>query len=455
MCMGCFYIYVASTSFFDTSASTMEFTNNLDDIVSVNDTYEVPLDNVFSTSTEFTTAVLTETGKEESVGETTENKDADDITTTEIPYTNEDNKILEDEAVLDKNNKFLQRYKNFIKNALRQNGSIAIFNESYVYKRPMKSKEARRIEEEPASEDVQYLLFENCLLAYSFLQCFISLLNNSVYCRQCVSEIDNNKRSDTESGGDLESEKEGNEAQNTSDKVTTVLTHTRQGSSDSRNKIVTTAQILILWILPVVVFISLYSSVYSSITPIDNDSKILTNYINGPNISHVFQNPIKISTNSSEIDNIIQSVYHIVNSTVQGNVNKKSKQFMTFLTNKGLHKNSATNLIDFELSLSLTNSTLILAYVVGAFYVVIVYSSLKSKENSVANQLKRRFLSFVVLWMPSVFCMFFRTYMPTNGSFVWDMCLALGNADRICTTVFGYQNVKNSSEITNVVTPIE
>lgn len=432
---------------------------------------------------------------------------ADDYLYTEESLTSTTSTTTEKASLpmeINKTEQFIKNYQTFIKEFIKQKVSnTSIFNQTFTNMKfgPPKIKTSREIKFEPEEDTCFYNVFlGNALLLYSFTHCLLTLVSNTLLCRKCIETNNELKEESQDCESSINSKND--EVLDTSGSVSAPVgplfeSSNSKGSNDGPDlklfqaksaqsvpvpdtegikkpvisnqnsaKYKLILHILVTWILPIVGVIILYfSSKSEQILPnFEQNIKVKSNFTTSPiepNIMNLIQNPANVTTNSSEVDNIVNRIYNIVN-IVKEKVDKKTTYFtpvmvdvVYFLSHKPRHSLYS----DICFTMNISTKLLYLFIFVISYFGVILFAKItetiaKIKNEEKAKQQNICFLSFTFLWLPSVIDLFYRMFVSQSSSSVAStIFLALGNINRLQTLMYNHLNVKNYVQKSNFVNP--
>lgn len=485
--IGIFYIYTAISL---SKHMGMQFnesvTNNIDDIVMVNNVYEVY--NISNINNSSTTTMLPELNDSD-VAITTEN--TMDVTETVIEETEDTNLLYQENIVetttkVNKNSEFLEHYQNLLKNILRQKLNNTRFNQTFFHQmmNPPVTRTKRQFHIEMEMDTCfEEKFLENALFLYSFVHCLISLLNNTLYCKDCVGKTNetetkvessnddsNSEKNETSAPvGPLFDEKDSTKQDHNEPKVELFqakkATVVKQKVTDKNEptdvpsftpeRIKLPLQISMSWIVPVFAVLVLYLAI-SKETAMDHYPEANIPNLNttraDPNIANLLQNITSDNKNrTTEIDKVIKNVYNIVNEVHAKVTNKTTYiapltvDIVYFLNQRKRDPKQVRR--ECNIQETSVKFYFLLVFVV-AFFLVILYAKIiqvlvKPYNMQTARQLDICLAVFSILWLPSVLDIVFRTYLDSSKSAVLsDIFLSLGNMNVLYTMAANYFKCK-------------
>ena len=384
--IGIFYIYSAVIlSGSDMVQNTsLNFTNNIDDITIINNTEEITPDSVeeYHIPTEIyqndNLIYITSTEELSYSEEENHNKETESVneggnkSEEQSTYSySEGYASVQAPTVTNQNDQFLINYKNFFKDIIKQKlSNSSIYNGTAFDKgtKFLRTKTKRDLQLDPLEisndECFKQTFIINAGLLYSFIHCILTLINYTLNCKKYAEyatdpiETIDEKSNTTKDFEDTDSEK--NEASapvgplfdRTENikidspnmehfRIKSSSTEKQSTSSNSKEstqepsqygKLKLVANISLTWVLPVIALTILYSILSGENTDVHYDF----DYINSmnfnttradPNILNIInQKPFNITSadlKSAEINKIIKNVYTIVNEAHKNVTNKK------------------------------------------------------------------------------------------------------------------------------------
>lgn len=508
VCIGVFYIYssVILSSNAD-NKSMFNFTNNIDDIVSLNteglihSVYEQSTTNSYlNEDTNIYIPALEESyptereqsgyiSKEElseSVDVEIENLNDTTETTTNVQSTSESNK----------KDDFLISYQHYIKDLIAQKlSNLSYQNRTVFYNNKeyksvkTRTKRAIDLEKMEIPDDKCFLetFISNALFLYSILHCSLTLINNTLLCK--MDEDSENKKENENSSNDSSSEKNDNSAPvgplfNDSEVSTetikelfkarsvcslqNVITDGKKGNK--KFKLIT--YIFLIWLLPIISVVIFYNILRSQNAGVEH----ATNYLNtlnlnstqaSPALVNIIQNPTNVTMlkDSVEVNNILKNVYNIVNEAqLQQNTITRKPHYTTSMLMDIIHflNHRDRNSKDYKENCSIQAMSskiyffvFIVIYILVVLYAKVKQTAMTSQHGKEKEKLNTCILAFSFMWLPSVLELFFRIFLTqTKPNILTDVFLTLGNANRLFTMTADYTKSKKVINKSSVVQPV-
>lgn len=505
--IGVFYIYSAIVlSRNEDNISVFNFTNNIDDIVTVNTQGFV--DSVYNQST--TNAYQNEDAtiyiptleefypseqdlsayvNEENVSETVDidiGNLSDTIETTTVTQTDSNKK-----------DDFLINYQNYIKDLISQklsnlsyqNRTVFFNNKEY---KSLKTRTKRDIKPENIPDDKCFyeIFINNALFLYSILHCSLTLINNTLLCKKNEDSAPEQKNENS-SGSSEKNENSVpigplfNDSQTSTETIKELFkarsAHSLQnvdnnegGSKESKRnrKLKMITYILLMWLLPIISVVIFYNIIKSQ----NAGMKHTINYLSTLNLNSTQASPELVNiilspTNatllkdSTEVNNILKNVYNIVKEAQQRqNTVKRKPHYSTsmlmdityFLNHKNRDpKDYEENCSIEEMSPKIYFLIFIVIYILVILYAKIKQAAMISQNEKAKEKLNTCILAYSFMWLPSVLELFFRIFLTqTQSNIFTDIFLTLGNTNRLFTMTADYTKSKKLINKLSVVEPV-
>lgn len=182
---------------------------------------------------------------------------------------------------------------------------------------------------------------------------------------------------------------------------------------DSKRRLV--VKVLTFYLVPIaciiVIYIAMDQDMQSSFTLFNPNSLNL-------DLWNIIHKPLNATTKSTEVEDVIKSVYNIVNAT----------QIITHRRPKQLEPCP-----EFTLIRKFITVLLLIFYIVAIFYGKIAQIKLSRTNRKLSQQQNISMLSFSLLWFSSIFEQFLQNYLLNIGrsTLLSDIGLSLGNLNHL------------------------
>ncbi|KAJ3654665.1 hypothetical protein Zmor_013839 [Zophobas morio] len=340
------------------------------------------------------------------------------------------------------NQDFLLSYQTFMQNALRQSAI------NKKHKDLLEKSETREIENQPETNATNFnegdcfdeIFMENSMFLYSFLHSAVSLLVSTTKTPSTSSveaKIQKSKKKEDSTSEEIPTQNNGKPE--TCDKEN----HTTE-------KLKLIVIIFVIFLIPVVCIIALYFVLERNMQ--DNSvRKLLDPNRVDSNKWDIIYKPLNVSTpeNKPEINNIINNIYTIINSTRD----TTPPTFYDVSTRR--RPKQLGSCPKFNMLYRFYALLVFLFYFVTTLYTKVKEMELRTNDAKAARQLHISIIIFAVLWLFSILDMFSKTYLldSSRSNILTEIFLSLGNLNHLSIIASNYLTAKETIKKYNLVEP--
>lgn len=390
---------------------------------------------------------------------------------------------------IDENEEFLRNYQKFFENIIKQkmnnsssyNKTIFYNNKQYKSLNPRRKRELNNnFDDFITTKCFTKSFIENAIILYSYLHCLMSLINTTILCKNCDNE---EIEEDNESKGETRVQPIFVESSSSSlndepilelfKAKSTCKSHTEENTSPGKivrdkSSWFTTFNIIFTILFPIIAILILYILMQSPIKQQQNIPirEIPVNEMNFNNtradlsLLNLIQSPpnVNLAENHEDVAKIVENIYDIVNKAGESSQQQKTAPIMydiiNYLNNRQ-PKEVEEDCLKLEVSTKCYYFVVnVLVYFLTVFYAKAAQITLKMENNSKAIHLNKCIMSMAILWFPSVMEIYYRTNLKQiDTNIVTDICLALGNSNKIVTLIRNYLQSKKLIKNKNFVKP--